>query len=109
VSAREVAALDRFVKVAEVGDVAEGRGRSVQAEGRVLALFRVKDQYFAVGSLCLHRGGPLAEGELQGHVVTCPWHGWQYDVRTGSFTVIPTLKVKTYNVKLEGGSILVEV
>lgn len=101
--------MSRFVKVAEAAEVEEGRGRVVHAEGRVLALFRVKDEYFAVGNVCLHRGGPLAEGELQGHVVTCPWHGWQFDIRTGSFTVIPTLKVKAYNVKLEGGSILVEV
>ena len=108
-SAKETLALGRFVKVAEAEELKEGRGHVVQAEGRVLALFRVKDQYFAVGSLCLHRGGPLAEGEVQGHVVTCPWHGWQFDVRTGSFTVIPTLKVKTYNVKMEGGSILVEI
>ncbi len=108
-NSEEMCAVGRFVRVAEAGEVVEGRGRVVHAEGRVLAIFRVKDQYFAVGNVCLHRGGPLADGELQGHVVTCPWHGWQFDIRTGSFTVIPTLKVKTYNVKLEAGSILVEI
>src|SRR6266516_72208 len=87
--------LPRFVKV-------------VSVEGRSLALFRVKDEYFAIANVCLHRGGPLGEGNLSGSVVTCPWHGWNFDVRTGSFTVIPTLKVATYKVKEQDGSVMVE-
>jgi len=101
--------LARFVKVAEKGDLIKGFGKVVNVEGRSVALFRVKDDYFALANVCLHRGGPLGEGNLSDSVVTCPWHGWKFDVRTGSFTVIPTLKVPTYKVKEQDGSIMIEI
>src|SRR6266849_9538504 len=101
--------LARFVKIAEKRDLLEGSGRVVNIEGRSIALFRVKDEYFALANVCLHRGGPLGEGNLSGSVVTCPWHGWKFDVRTGSFMVIPTLKVATYRVKEQDGSVMVEI
>ncbi len=101
--------MARLVKVAEKGDLIQGFGKVVNVEGRSVALFRVKDDYFALANVCLHRGGPLGEGNLSGSVVTCPWHGWKFDVRTGSFTVIPTLKVPTYKVKEQDGSIMIEI
>jgi nitrite reductase (NADH) small subunit len=101
--------LSRFVKVAEKTDLTDGLGKVVNVEGRSIALFRVKDQYFALANVCLHRGGPLGEGNLSGSVVTCPWHGWKFDVRTGSFTIIPTLKVTTFQVREQDGSVLVEI
>jgi nitrite reductase/ring-hydroxylating ferredoxin subunit len=101
--------LTRFVKIAEKRDIPEGSGRVVNFEGRSIALFRVKDEYFALANVCLHRGGPLGEGSLNGSTITCPWHGWKFDVRTGSFTVIPTLKVTTYKVKEQNGSVMVEI
>jgi nitrite reductase/ring-hydroxylating ferredoxin subunit len=101
--------LTRFVKVAEKSDLKEGFSKVVTVEGRSIALFRVKNEYFALANVCLHRGGPLGEGNLSGSVVTCPWHGWKFDVRTGSFTVIPTLKVATYKVREQDGSVMVEI
>ena len=101
--------MSRLVKVAEKTDLTDGLGKVVNVEGRSIALFRVKDQYFALANVCLHRGGPLGEGNLSGSVVTCPWHGWKFDVRTGAFTIIPTLKVTTYQVREEDGSVLVEI
>ena len=101
--------MPRFVKIADKRDFPEGSGRVVNVEGRSIALFRVKDEYFAMANVCLHRGGPLGEGSLNGSTITCPWHGWKFDVRTGSFTVIPTLKVTTYKVKEQNGSVMVEI
>jgi len=101
--------MPRFVKVAEKKDLIEGYGKVVTVEGRSIALFRVKDEYFALANVCLHRGGPLGEGVVNGAVVTCPWHGWKFDVRTGSFTVIPTLKVPSYKVKEEDDSVMIEI
>src|SRR6266704_4066675 len=101
--------LVRLVKVAEKSDLREGFSKVVNVEGRSIALFRVKSEYFALANVCLHRGGPLGEGNLSGSVVTCPWHGWKFDVRTGSFTVIPTLKVTTYKVREQNGSVMVEI
>jgi nitrite reductase (NADH) small subunit len=101
--------LTRVVKVADVRDIEDGMGKVVRAEGITLAIFRVKDEFFALQNSCLHRGGPLGEGTLEGYDVICPWHGWKYDVRTGSFKVIPPLKVTTYPVRMEGDSLLVEL
>ena len=101
--------LARFVKVAEKRDLIDGFGKIVTVEGRSIALFRVKNEYFALANVCLHRGGPLGDGVVNGSVVTCPWHGWKFDVRTGSFTVIPTLKVTTYKVREQDGSVMVEI
>jgi len=101
--------LPGFVKVAQKGDLADGFSKVVNVDGRNIALFRIKDEYFALANVCLHRGGPLGEGSLSGSTVTCPWHGWKFDVRTGSFTVIPTLKVTTYKVKEQNGSVMVEI
>jgi nitrite reductase (NADH) small subunit len=101
--------MAKFVKAAEKSDLTEGSGKVVNVEGRSIALFRVKNDYFALANVCLHRGGPLGEGNLNGSVVTCPWHGWKFDVRTGSFTIIPTLKVVSYKIKEQDGSLMIEI
>ncbi|HZY93642.1 MAG TPA: Rieske (2Fe-2S) protein [Candidatus Bathyarchaeia archaeon] len=98
-----------FVKAIMKDELEDGRRKIVRLNGRNIALFRVNGAYYAVANNCLHRGGPLGEGEVDNYQVTCPWHGWKYDVRDGSFTVIPTLKVKTYPVKVEDGMVLVDV
>jgi nitrite reductase (NADH) small subunit len=97
------------VKVADASELHEGAGKVVRVEGKSLAIFRVKDEYYALNNNCLHRGGPLGEGNLEGYKLYCPWHGWTYDVRTGSFEVIPTLKVKTYRTRRDGDSIMVDL
>jgi nitrite reductase/ring-hydroxylating ferredoxin subunit len=97
------------VKVADAGEIENGKGKIVRAGGTTLAIFRIGDEFFALDNFCLHRGGPLGEGELDGYNLTCPWHGWTYDVRTGSFEIIPPLKVRTFPVKREGETILVEL
>ena len=97
------------MKVMQAQELEDGENRVVRVEGRSLAIFRVGDEFFATDNFCLHRGGPLGEGSLEGYDVTCPWHGWTYDVRSGSFQVIPALKVRTYPTKLEDGSVFVDM
>lgn len=101
--------MSKIVKVADAKEIEDGKAKIVRAEGLTLAIFRVKDEFFALENSCLHRGGPLGEGELEGYNVTCPWHGWTYDVRTGSFEVIPPLRVRTFPVRREGESVVVEL
>jgi nitrite reductase (NADH) small subunit len=97
------------IKVAEPNEIADGGSKIMHVQGRNIALFRVKDQYFAMSNNCLHRGGPLGEGEVRNYEVTCPWHGWKYNLLDGSFSLIPTLKVKTYPVKVGPEGIFIEV
>ena len=65
--------------------------------------------FYVLDNTCLHRGGPLGEGELEGPIVTCPWHGWRWDVTTGANTNNPAVKVACFPVKVEGTSVFVEV
>jgi len=101
--------MAEFVKVAQVSDLQPGAGKVVMVKDRAIALFNVDGTFYAIDNICLHRGGPLGEGELEGCVVTCPWHGWQYDVKTGTSETNPATKVKTYEVKTEGSTIMVSV
>lgn len=98
-----------FVKVAEAGDVPAGTGKCVEAGGKQIAIFNVDGTFHAIDNTCLHRGGPLGEGELDGKIVTCPWHGWQYDVTTGGNLDDETERVARYDVKVENGAVLVAV
>src|SRR3989442_4793695 len=84
--------LVRLVKVAEKSDLREGFSKVVNVEGRSIALFRVKSEYFALANVCLHRGGPLGEGNLSGSVGSWPWHMREIDARSDAFTVNPTFK-----------------
>ena len=84
-----------------------GESKIVNANGTDIALFNVDGEFFAISNICLHRGGPLGEGFVEGDVVTCPWHGWRYNVKTGANAMIPSQKVASYQVKIEGNNILV--
>ncbi|HEV2352092.1 MAG TPA: non-heme iron oxygenase ferredoxin subunit [Terriglobia bacterium] len=98
-----------YVKVLSTSDLAEGQGKVVQAGGKAIAVFNVGGTVYALDNTCLHRGGPLGEGMLEGGVVTCPWHMWEYDVRTGEKVGAPTVKVATYAVQVDGSEIKVAV
>ena len=99
--------MAEFVRVAKVGDVPSGEGRVVIVGEKEIALFRVGDAYHAIGNTCLHQGGPLGEGWIDGRIVSCPWHGWTYDVTTGACTLAPGAQVPSYPVKVEGDDIYV--
>jgi nitrite reductase/ring-hydroxylating ferredoxin subunit len=98
-----------FVRVSALSDIPPGSGKCVEVNGKPIAVFNVDGTLFAIDNDCLHRQGPLAEGELEGHVVTCPWHGWQYDVRTGVNTMDESEQLGRYDVKVEGNDVLVSV
>ncbi len=101
--------MAKFMKVLEKEELESASGKAVLAEGKALAVFRIGEEYLALENKCLHRSGPLSEGELEGYEVICPWQGWTYDVRSGSFTIIPTLKVRTYKVEARDDGIYVEL
>ena len=96
-----------FVRVAKTSDVAPGHARVIVVQGHPVALFNVEGRFFAISNVCLHRGGPVGEGELDGPIVTCPMHGWEYDVRTGANTINPAARLSTYEVRIEGDDVLV--
>ena len=101
--------MANFVKVATTGDVPAGQGRTVEVNGREIAVFNVGGNFFAIDNTCKHRGGSLGEGELDGQIVTCPLHAWTYDVTTGECFDDPACAVDRFNVKVEGSDVLIEI
>jgi nitrite reductase (NADH) small subunit len=82
---------------------------AVEIAGRRLVVYNVEGGFYATGATCAHQGGPLGDGLLDGCVVTCPWHAWQFDIRTGESLYDPGVAVPTHSVTLEGDDVLVEV
>jgi nitrite reductase/ring-hydroxylating ferredoxin subunit len=95
--------MAEFVFAAKIDDIPVGRAKTVSLGEKRIALFNVEGAFYAIDDTCLHRGGPLSEGELEGCVVTCPWHGWKYDIRTGEMTMNPATRVNCYQARVESG------
>ena len=98
-----------FVKVASAADIPSGTGKVVEAGGKTLAVFNCDGTFYATDNACKHRGGPLGEGSLSGTSVTCPWHGWEYDVTSGACSMDPSITVQTFSVKVQGDDVLVSL
>jgi 3-phenylpropionate/trans-cinnamate dioxygenase ferredoxin component len=101
--------MGEYVRVAGTADIPPGTGVTAEVGGQAIAVFNVDGTFYAIDNTCVHRGGPLGEGELEGDLVTCPWHAWQYNVKTGVSTSNPSASVKSYQVKVEGSDIKVLV
>jgi nitrite reductase (NADH) small subunit len=101
--------MANFVKVCKTSDVKEGYGKSIEVNGKAVAVFNVEGNFYAINDICAHRGGPLGEGELDGKTVICPWHGWRYDVTSGVNEFVPDLPAQKYEVKVEGDDVLVDI
>ena len=84
-----------------------GTTKECVAGDRIVALFNVDGAIHALDGICPHQGGPLGKGKLQGCIVTCPWHGWQFDVSTGQHQTSKSLVHGKSPVKVERGQILV--
>jgi nitrite reductase/ring-hydroxylating ferredoxin subunit len=99
-----------IVRVAALDELPPGRLAYVDVDGLPIALANVDGVIYAFGDSCRHEGGPLSAGVLVGATVTCPWHGWTYDVRSGKSVVPPIgLRLPTYPVTVRDGAIYVEI
>jgi nitrite reductase (NADH) small subunit len=98
-----------FVRAARTAEIAPGTIREIQIGGKAVAVAHVGDKFHAINNTCLHRGGPLGQGSLAGNVVTCPWHGWQFDVTTGKATQNETIGVACYAVEVRGDEVFVDI
>jgi nitrite reductase/ring-hydroxylating ferredoxin subunit len=101
--------MSEFVRALAASEVAPGQCVEVSVAGKPVALYNVAGTFYATSNTCIHRGGPLGQGALDGAVVLCPWHAWSWDVTTGENTANPELKIPTYPVKVEDGQVLVQV
>jgi len=89
--------------------VPTGTSAEVVANGRIFAVFNVDGVFFVLDGIGPHAGGPLGKGTLCGNIVTCPWHGWQFDVSTGQHCLNQRLHQTRYEAKIEGGKVVAEI
>lgn len=99
--------MKRYVKVARRGDLEPGAGKSVNVNGTSVALFNVGGIYYATHNTCPHEDGPPGEGELSQNVVTCLWHAYEFDVKSGECLTEPAYQVERFEVCVECDDILV--
>lgn len=97
----------RLRKLARLNDIKEGKGSLARVNGEEIALFKIRGEFFAIGNVCPHQHFSLLyEGELRDFTVTCPMHGWSYDVRTGISTNASG-RVKSFSVVVQGEELFI--
>ena len=102
--------MTKWIGVADKKDLQSGTSICVEAAGHPIALFNVEGTFYAIADTCTHRGGPLSQGEVGTTTVTCPWHGAQFDLRTGNVLSPPAPDgVASYKVLAEEGGIKVQI
>ena len=105
--------MAHWVRVARVEDCPPGKCVEIVAEDRIVALYNVGGSFHALDGVCPHQGGPLGQGELgsgaKACIVTCPWHGWQFDVTSGQHQLSKNIVQPRFQVRVEGDSVLVDL
>ena len=92
-----------------LSELVEGQGKLVELAGEAIAVFKVGGDVFAVDNACPHRDGPLAFGDVKGCMVYCPLHAWPFDLRSGQCPDIPSARVRTFPVRIDGDEVKVEL
>ncbi len=98
------------VRICTAGELPDpGELREITVDGKSICLANDAGVYAAIDNICPHRGGPLAEGTLEGGKVLCPWHAWAFDLKTGQGEPDRSSWVDVYPLHIEGESVLVDL
>ena len=98
-----------FLRVASQGEIAPGTAIVVAAGRYDVALFNVGGEIHAYENACPHQGGPIGEGWIEDGIVTCPWHGWQFDVASGRHQPTGRIVQPRFDVRVEEDWVLVDL
>jgi nitrite reductase (NADH) small subunit len=101
--------MSPWIAIAKVSDCPPGSAVELVVADRIVALYNVEGDFYALDGVCPHQGGPLGKGQLSGCVVTCPWHGWQFDVTNGAHQLNPRLVQPAFPVRVEGDTVMIQV
>ena len=96
------------VRVLALSDLKAGKGVLVSVNGQDVAVFRRGEEVLAIGDGCPHQGGSLCEGWVEGEIVICPVHGWEFDMQTGACMTVPGESVPRYTATVEDGAVYLE-
>ncbi|HXM12044.1 MAG TPA: Rieske 2Fe-2S domain-containing protein [Terriglobales bacterium] len=100
--------MTNFIKLAALPELpAVNEAKEFACGGRTICVANVNGEISALENICLHRGGPLGQGVIEGGKIICPWHGWAWDPKTGEAG--PGAKIAVYPVKIEGGDVLIDL
>lgn len=97
------------VALISVDDLLPGKTAEVVAEGRIFAVYNVDGEIHVLDGICPHAGGPLGKGTLDGNVVTCPWHGWQFDVTSGQHCLTESVCQERFSASVVDGMVCIEL
>lgn len=98
--------MSDWIEIAKTEDCPPGTCLELVVGDRIVALYNVEGAWFALDGICPHNGGPLGKGKLDGCVVTCPWHGWQFDVRNGQCQLTATIQQPQVEVRVEDDAVM---
>lgn len=98
-----------FVKVTTKSEIPADSGKLVEVDGREVALYIHEDRVYAIDNICPHAGGPMAEGSVNGELAMCPWHGWEFNIKTGACDFNDQIKLDCFEVKVEGEDVYIKV
>lgn len=100
-----------LVAVGEAAELQENVIHKVEHDGAVIAVVRLGDEFYAVDGKCSHAGGPLCRGEINAEdkSISCPWHGWEYDLTSGDCLFDDSLKQQTFSVQINDGTVFIAV
>ena len=101
--------MANLVYLLQTNDCPPGECRELAVGGRLIAIYNVDGKFHALDGVCPHQGGPLGKGQLDGPIVTCPWHGWQFDVRTGQQQISASICQESIPLVIEGDRVLAEL
>jgi nitrite reductase (NADH) small subunit len=102
--------MSELIKLTTVSELPpEGEAREFETNGKTICVANTSEGYAAMDNICVHRGGPLGQGVVDGNKVICPWHGWTFDANTGVCTHNLDVRVAVYPLKIEGEDVLVEL
>lgn len=102
--------MPEFVRIGSVSELPpDGEAKEFECQGKTVCVARVNGEVTAMDNVCLHRGGPLGQGVVMGEKIVCPWHGWEFDLKTGQAGQNRDMAVSVYRVRIEGNNVLVEI
>ena len=97
--------MAEYITVAGANDISSGQSKVFEVKGNQVAVCNINGNYYAFANICPHRGGPVGEGEIEGTVITCPWHGWAFDITTCVNTMNPLAKLTKYDIKIDNNEL----
>lgn len=99
--------MSKFIKVARFDDIPRASGKKIKINGQYIALFKIKNNIYAIRNSCPHQGADLADGHVKDLHAVCPLHQWSFNLKTGAFSGNENIKIPTYKTKVKNNEVYI--